>query len=170
MTTLPPLAALLMLLPALPIGIWVAWSDMKSMKIPNKAVLALGAGFVIVGLVLMLAGLLVPIAVLWALALGAIVLVVGFIGNAAGLFGAGDAKFAAAMAPFFIGADLRFVLGLFAACLLGAFASHRIAGRIPAFRRATADWASWTHKDFPMGLALSGTLIFYLLAAVMPLF
>lgn len=170
MTTLPPLAALLMLIPALPIGIWVAWSDMKSMKIPNKAVLALGAGFVIVGLVLMLAGLLVPIAVLWALALGAIVLVVGFIGNAAGLFGAGDAKFAAAMAPFFIGADLRFVLGLFAACLLGAFASHRIAGRIPAFRRATADWASWTHKDFPMGLALSGTLIFYLLAAVMPLF
>ncbi len=159
-----------MLIPALPIGIWVAWSDMKSMKIPNKAVLALGAGFVIVGLVLMLAGLLVPIAVLWALALGAIVLVVGFIGNAAGLFGAGDAKFAAAMAPFFIGADLRFVLGLFAACLLGAFASHRIAGRIPAFRRATADWASWTHKDFPMGLALSGTLIFYLLAAVMPLF
>jgi prepilin peptidase CpaA len=36
------------------------------------------------------------------------VLVAGFLGNAAGLFGAGDAKFAAVMAPFFIGADARF--------------------------------------------------------------
>lgn len=170
MTALPPLAALLLLIPALPIGIWVAWSDMKAMKIPNKAVIALVLGFVGVALALALLQLLPIRAVLWALALGLIVLLIGFVGNAAGLFGAGDAKFAAAMAPFFIGADLRFVLGLFAACLLGAFASHRLAGRLPAFRRATADWASWTHKDFPMGLALSGTLIFYLLAAVMPLF
>lgn len=169
LTSLPPLAALAFLLPALPIGIWVAWSDMKMMKIPNKAVLALLAGFVLVSLALMLAGLLPPMAFLWALGLGAAVLVLGFLGNAAGLFGAGDAKFAAAMAPFFIGANIRFVLGLYAACLLGAFVSHRLAGRIPAFRRATADWASWTHKDFPMGLALSGTLIFYLLAALMPL-
>ena len=170
MTSLPPLAALALMIPALPIAIWVAWSDMKSMKIPNKAVLALGAGFVIVGLGLMLTGLLPAMAFVWALALGFGVLVLGFLGNAAGLFGAGDAKFAAAMAPFFIGADARFVLGLFAACLLGAFASHRLAGRIPSFRAATADWSSWTHKDFPMGLALSGTLIFYLLAALMPLF
>lgn len=165
MTALSPLAALAFLLPALPIGIWVAWSDMKSMKIPNKAVMALAIAFVVIGLVVL------PFkAVLWALALGGIVLVAGFVGNAAGLFGAGDAKFAAAMAPFFIGADLRFVLGLFAACLLGAFASHRLAGLVPAFRVATADWESWTHKDFPMGLALAGTLIFYLLAALLPLF
>ena len=167
-TALPPLVALLFLIPALPVGIWVAWSDMKSMKIPNKAVMALVAGFVTVGLGLMLAGLFPFMAFVWALALGLIVLVAGFVGNAVGLFGAGDAKFGAAMAPFFIGADLRFVLGLFAACLLGAFASHRLARLIPAFRAATADWASWTHKDFPMGLALSGTLIFYLLAALMP--
>lgn len=165
MTSLPPLAALAFLVAALPIGIWVAWSDMKSMKIPNKAVIALALAFVVIGIVIL------PFkAFLWALVLGLIVLVLGFVGNAAGLFGAGDAKFAAAMAPFFIGADLRQVLGLYAACLLGAFVSHRIAGRIPAFRAATADWASWTHKDFPMGLALSGTLIFYLLAALLPLF
>ena len=170
MTSLSPLAALAFLIPALPIGIWVAWSDMKTMKIPNKAVMALGAGFLIIGLGLVLTGLLPFTAFLWALGLGLIVLVAGFLGNAAGLFGAGDAKFAAVMAPFFIGADARFVMGLFAACLLGAFASHRLAARIPTFRAATADWASWTNKDFPMGLALSGTLIFYLLAALMPLF
>lgn len=165
MTTLPPFAALAFLVAALPIGIWVAWSDMKTMTIPNKAVMALILAFVVIGLVV-----LPFMAFVWALGLGLIVLVAGFVGNAAGLFGAGDAKFAAAMAPFFIGADLRFVLGLFAACLLGAFASHRLAGRIPAFRHATADWQSWTNKDFPMGLALAGTLIFYLLAAVLPLF
>jgi prepilin peptidase CpaA len=170
MTSLSPLAALAFLIPALPIGIWVAWSDMKTMKIPNKAVMALGAGFLIIGLGLVLTSLLPFTAFLWALGLGLIVLVAGFLGNAAGLFGAGDAKFAAVMAPFFIGADARFVMGLFAACLLGAFASHRLAARIPPFRAATADWASWTNKDFPMGLALSGTLIFYLLAALMPLF
>lgn len=170
MTSLPPLAALAFLIPALPIGIWVAWSDMKTMKIPSKAVMALGAGFLIIGLGLVLTGLLPFTAFLWALALGLIVLVAGFLGNAAGLFGAGDAKFAAVMAPFFIGADARFVMGLFAACLLGAFASHRLAARIPTFRAATTDWASWTNKDFPMGLALAGTLIFYLLAALMPLF
>jgi prepilin peptidase CpaA len=170
MTSLSPLAALAFLIPALPIGIWVAWSDMKTMKIPNKAVMALGAGFLIIGLGLVLTNLLPFKAFLWALGLGLIVLVAGFLGNAAGLFGAGDAKFAAVMAPFFIGADARFVMGLFAACLLGAFASHRLAARIPPFRAATADWASWTNKDFPMGLALAGTLIFYLLAALMPLF
>jgi len=38
---------------------------------------------------------------------------------------------------------------------------------IPAFRRATADWASWTHADFPMGLALSGTITFYFVAALL---
>lgn len=166
MTNLPFNAALALLLPALPIGIWVAWSDMKAMKIPNKAVLALLAGFMIIGLALVAVQILSIKAILWALALGAIVLLAGFVASAAGLVGAGDAKFAAAMAPFFIGADLRFVLGLFAACVLGAFVSHRLMGRIPAFRRATADWASWTHAKFPLGLALAGTLIFYLLSAL----
>jgi prepilin peptidase CpaA len=170
MTTLSPYAALVFLMAALPIGVWVAWSDMKSMKIPNKAVMALGGAFLVLGLALVAASVLPFKAFLWALALGAMVLVAGFIGNAAGLFGAGDAKFAAVMAPFFVGGDLRFIFGLYAACLLGAFSSHRLMGRIPAFRRATADWESWARKDFPMGLALSGTLIFYLLAALLPLF
>ncbi len=160
-----------MLLPfAVAIGIWVAWSDMKSMTIPNKAVLALLAVWLVIGL---LAVAFTPLPFrAWAFGwlISAVVLVLGFVGNAAGLFGAGDAKFAAAMAPFFVGGNLRVVLGLYAACLLGAFAAHRLARVIPAFRRATTDWASWTHKDFPMGLALSGTLIFYLFAQLLPRF
>jgi prepilin peptidase CpaA len=62
--------------------------------------------------------------------------------------------------------DLRFVLALFAAAIVGAFVSHRAARAIGPVRAATADWASWTHRDFPMGLALSGTIVFYLLASV----
>ena len=142
---------------ALAIGIWVSWSDMKFMKIPNKAVLALAAVWVVIGI------LVVPFDLwLWGLALGALTLVVTFLTTMAGLIGAGDAKFAAAMAPFFVTADPRFVMALFAACLLGAFFGHRGLRMVTPFRAATADWASWTNKDFPMGLALSGTLIFYL--------
>lgn len=146
----------------LAIGIWVSWSDMKFMKIPNKAVLALAAVWLVVGPVVMPVDLW-----LWGWALGAGVLVVTFLATMAGLIGAGDAKFAAAMAPFFVTADLRFVMGLFAACLLGAFVSHRAMRLVTPFRIATADWASWTHKDFPMGLALSGTLIFYLMTPLL---
>lgn len=161
----------LLLLPfALAIGIWVSWSDMKFMKIPNKAVLALLGVWLIVGL---LAVALTPLplkawAFGWVFAAGA--LAAGFIANAAGLIGAGDAKYGAAMAPFFVGGDLRLILALFAACLLAAFAAHRLARAIPAFRRASPDWLSWSHKDFPMGLALSGTLIFYLAAQFLPVF
>lgn len=147
----------------LAIAIWVSWSDMKFMKIPNKAVVALAA-------VWPLGVLFLPWQVwLWGFALMAIVLVITFIGNMAGLFGAGDAKFAAASAPFFTGADLRLLMALYAACALGAFAAHRIMRAIPAMRRATPDWKSWTNPKFPFGLALSGMLIFYpLLALIMP--
>lgn len=161
--TLPPLwTTLWFLAPILPISIWVSWSDLKFMKIPNTAVLTLAAAYVVIG----------PIALpftlyLWGWALGAAVLVVGFIVTSLGLVGAGDSKFAAAMAPFFVGGDASLICSLFAGCLLGAFATHRLFRAIPAFRGATRTWESWTHKDFPMGLALSGTLSFYFIAALL---
>ena len=146
---------------ALPIAIWVSWSDMKFMKIPNKSVMALAAVWLVVGFIVMSRH-----DWLWGFALLAIALVVGFIANMISLIGAGDAKFAAAMAPFFVMADWRYALGLFAACLLAAFVCHRFARRIPALKSLTTTWVSWTNKDFPMGLALSGTLIFYLATPV----
>ncbi|MCF8485878.1 MAG: prepilin peptidase [Rhodobacteraceae bacterium] len=151
---------------ALAIGIWVSWSDMKFMKIPNNAVIALLLVWLLVApLTILIAGL-PAMDWLWGWALAAVVLTVGFVSNALRLVGAGDAKFAAAMAPFFVGSDLRIVMALFAACLLGAFTAHRVVRLIGPFRSATADWASWTHKDFPMGLALSGTLVFHLLLTI----
>jgi len=52
---------------------------------------------------------------------------------------------------------------LFAAVLIAAYATHRAARAVPAVRGAFPDWESWARRDFPMGLALGGTLIFYLL-------
>lgn len=161
-----PLIASLVFLPfTLAIGLWVAWSDMRFMKIPNKAVLALVAVWLVIGLLVVAFGGL-PL-MIWAraLGLGVVALLVLFVANAAGLMGAGDAKFAAAMAPFFILADPRLVMGLLAGCLLGAFAAHRLMRAVPAMRSATPEWQSWTHKKFPMGLALAGMLNFHLIAA-----
>jgi len=142
---------------ALPICLWAAWSDLKFMKIPNKAVLALFLVFVLIG------PFALPLAEYpWRFAHVAVVLVAGFVMNLGGLLGAGDAKFAAAMAAFVPLADLRIFLILFAAVLLAAFATHRAARALPRLRAATADWKSWGAKDFPMGLALGGALIFYL--------
>ncbi|MFN4156334.1 MAG: prepilin peptidase [Paracoccaceae bacterium] len=167
--TIAPLtsgAAIAFLPFALFIGGWVAWSDMKTMKIPNKTMIALLAVWLVVGLAAVwLTGL--PLhSWLWGWAFAAITLVVGFFVNLLRLVGGGDAKFATAMAPFFVGADWRTVFIIAASCLIGAFIVHRIIRSIGPVRRATPDWVSWTSNDFPMGLALAGTLIFHLLLTI----
>ena len=145
------------LVTTLPIAIWVAWSDMATMKIPNMAVIALVVVFAVVGL------LALPLPeYLWRYSHFAVVLVVGFVLNLAGAIGAGDAKFAAAMAPFVPAIDAMPFMMLFAAVLLAAFATHRLFRAIPLVRRRFPEWESWTRRDFPMGLALSGALIAYL--------
>lgn len=140
-----------------PICAWVAWSDMATMRIPNKAVLALAAVFVVLGLFVM------PLPdYAWRLSHLVIILLVGIVMNATGMIGAGDAKFAAAAAPFVAGGDLRLILPLFAANLLAAFLTHRLA-RHTALHRLAPGWESWSRGwDFPMGLALGGTLAAYL--------
>mgnify|MGYP002622672591 FL=1 len=141
----------------LPIAIWVAWSDMRFMKIPNKAVIALLAIFALAG------PFVLPFDQYgWRWLHFAAVLAIGFILTIAGLIGAGDAKFAAAMAPFIALGDLRLFFAVLAASLLGAFAAHRLMRALPAFRRAPPPRASLTHANFPMGLALSGSLLIYL--------
>lgn len=143
------------------ISIWVAWNDMKFMKIPNLAVLALVVVFLVVGL----ATLPVDEFLRRWLHL-AVILLIGFICSTLGLLGAGDAKFAAAMAPFVAWADAAKMLYLLAAVVLAALITHRVLQRSKAFRKLTPDWKSWDNKDFPMGLALGGALIAYLALGV----
>ena len=158
---LPAAAALWFLPGCLPVAFWVMWSDLARMRIPNAAVLALVAVFALLG----------PVALgletwAWRWTHLLVVLAAGFVLNAAGAMGGGDAKFAAAMAPFVALDDALAFLTLFAAALLAAFAVHRGARAIPAVRRATPGWASWQARDFPMGLALGGSLVFYLALAL----
>ncbi len=140
-----------------PICAWVAWSDMATMRIPNKAVVALATVFLVLGLFLM------PLPeYAWRLFHLVIILLIGIFMNAAGMIGAGDAKFAAAAAPFIASGDLRLILPLFAANLLAAYVTHRLA-RHSALRRLAPGWESWSRGwDFPMGLALGGTLAAYI--------
>ncbi|MFZ1727400.1 MAG: prepilin peptidase [Albidovulum sp.] len=150
---------------ALPVCAWVAWSDLKTMKIPNKSVMVLIAIYAVVGL------LVIPFEPwAWRWLNFIVVLAIGFILNAVANVGAGDAKFAAAAAPFIKAAHAPWVLPLFAAFLLGAFAAHRLLRALPFVRRMAPDWVSWTRKDFPMGLALVGTFLTYLALMAFPAF
>lgn len=143
------------------VGMWAAWSDLRHMRIPNTCVLTLLGVFIAVGLIVL------PLETfLWRLSHLAVVLVAGFVLSSVGALGAGDAKFAAAMAPFIALGDLTAFVMLLAAVTLAAFVTHRAMARIGRVRAATAHWVSWARtSQFPMGLALGPALIFYLALA-----
>lgn len=140
-----------------PICFYVAWTDMKMMKITNQSVVVLTFVFVIIG----------PLALpfdtyLWRYLHLIVVLLVGILLNAIGAVGAGDAKFAAAAAPLIALGDLSLLAVIFATVLIAAWVTHRLAKHSPV-RKMVPDWESWSKKkDFPMGLALGGTLMAYL--------
>ena len=144
-----------------PICLYICYTDMKGMRIPNHAVVALFAVFAVVGLIAL------PFeAYLWRYLHLVVVLVAGIALNAGGAMGAGDAKFAAAAAPLIHVGDLRFLMAVFAANLLAAFVAHRIGKHTP-LRRLAPHWHSWdSGARFPMGLALGGTLAIYLLMGI----
>ncbi len=142
----------------LPICIYVAYWDMKGMIIPNKAVYALFATFVVIGFFVM------PDTAdyLWRFAHFAVVLLIGILLNAARLLGAGDAKFMAAAAPMVAISDIGFLFVIFSVCLLAGYALHRIAKKSP-LRKRFPDWKSWdSGRRFPMGFPLALTLVAYL--------
>lgn len=141
----------------LPICLYICYTDMKGMRIPNHSVVALFAVFAVVG------PMVLPLdTYLWRYLHLVVVLIAGIALNAGGAMGAGDAKFAAAAAPLIHIGDLRFLMALFAANLLAAFVAHRLAKFSP-LRRLAPDWHSWdSGSRFPMGLALGGTLAIYL--------
>ena len=143
-----------------PVCLWVIWSDLKAMRIPNVAVLTLAGIFLIVGLVVVS-----PIwpDYAWRIAVMFIALVIGFVANAIGLMGAGDSKFIAAAAPFVAPGDWRIILFLFTANLLACFVTHRAVKYSP-LRRLAPGWVSWDRgKKFPMGFALGTALGLYLI-------
>ena len=89
--------------------------------------------------------------------------------NAASLIGAGDAKLAAAAAPFVALSDWRTLLWLYPLTLLVCWLLHRLAKHTVG-RQLAPGWVSWeSGKRFPMGIALAVTLLAYLgMAATTP--
>ncbi|WP_171100390.1 MULTISPECIES: prepilin peptidase [unclassified Ruegeria] len=155
-----------------PICFYVAFTDMREMRIKNHAVTALLIVFVTVGLFLLPPwsgewvqgsfGLTLPVYV-WQLSHFLVVLLAGIVLNAAGAMGAGDAKFCAAAAPFIWTGDLFLVIMILAATTLGSVTAHRLVKHTP-LRQFAPDWKSWEMgKKFPMGLTLAGTLCIYLI-------
>lgn len=145
----------------LPICAWVAFSDLKYMKIRNTAVLTLVVIYAVVGIFVLpmdayLAGWLN----------GIVVLVIGFIASSLGMVGAGDAKVFSAIVLYVPRADaMRFTI-LLAACLLGGFIAHRIIRASPIAKKLAPDWESWHRiKEYPAGLSLGFSLAAYLVIA-----
>lgn len=164
--------ALVFLILTLPSCLWAAWSDMRTMTIPNRANDLMFAVYVVAGAALVLWGNDPEWRwgdYLWRYAHFAVVLVVGMAMNATRLMGAGDAKFLAAAAPFVALGDLGLVLMLYLAALILTFILHRTA-RATAIRNLAPDWTSWQPgKRFPMGLAFGVTLPAYFIFGLLDL-
>ena len=172
---IPAVAAAWFLPFVLPICFYVAFTDMREMRIKNHAVLALTLVYIVIGLIAIppwstgsVGGNLGPFTVsmpvyFWQLLHIVVVLVIGIFLNAAGTMGAGDAKFLAAASAFVWLGDLRIMLMILTACILAAVVTHRLA-RITKLRTIAPHWESWSRgKQFPMGFALGGSLAMYLI-------
>jgi prepilin peptidase CpaA len=139
------------------VGVWVAWSDVARMTIPNRAVLALVLIFFLVG------GSALSWPQYWPrVASIFVVLGVGFALFAAGVIGAGDAKYASVMAPFIAASDAANFLFLTVAVLFVAFLTHRVSARL-SIQNYFPKWESWNSENFPLGLALGPSLPLWLL-------
>ena len=153
--------ALIFLPVVLPICLWAMATDLKYMKIKNYAVLALLVGFAVLGLFAFPLG-----EYFWRYAHFAVVLGIGFLlWILPGIgFGAGDAKFAAALAPFIAASDWAIFLMILSATSIAGVILHRLAKRMPVIVNATPDWQSWEETQaFPWGVSLASALVFYLL-------
>lgn len=157
--------ALILLVLMLPIAIWATFNDLKRLKIPNKAVLAMAAIWPLAG------WMAVPTWTAWAwgFAFMAIGIALGYVAHALVNFPGGDSKYAAAISPVFVGADIVEVITLVLACMLGATVLFQIVRILPGIDRVTAGWEGFKHwRIVPFGLALSAMVIYYLVAASWP--
>jgi len=141
-----------------PLCLYVAWNDLRAMKIPTWSTDALAIVFVIVGIFVM------PFTdYLWRYAHFGIVLVLAILANAIGAMGAGDSKFLASAAPFVAVEDAGLVFMILAAAMFIGFFVHRGARAIKPIRNLVPDWESWNQvKRFPLGFPMGVVLIIYL--------
>jgi prepilin peptidase CpaA len=140
-----------------------AWYDLKSLRIPNWLVLGVFGVFLVTG-----SWGLPGDVFIWRLVQGAMVLAVGFLLFLPGFVGGGDAKMAAALAPFVAISDALGVLILYAVVTLALLLVLRLAMQFSR-HRATGGMAVDQYarpareRVFPMGLIFAITIVVYLL-------
>lgn len=133
---------------------------MRDMKITNNTVIMVIVAYAVLG----------PFAFGWQMYLWQwlhfpIALVVCMALWALRLMGGGDAKLIAAIAPFFVMADIEVILRIFAASLIAALIVHSLF-RLTPLKNPVSEWKSWNAGAyFPKGFPLSMTLLLYLVAA-----
>lgn len=138
-----------------------AWSDARTLRIPNTVSLALLAAFVPAAVA---AGIGLE-AIAWHLGAGVLVLAIGFVLFALGLFGGGDAKLMAA-AALWVGWGETLLFFAFAVLLVGGVLSLLVI----ALRKGLGLWPDWLvakaeglftpNKAVPYGIAIAaGALI-----------
>lgn len=146
----------------LPLMFLTALQDLKDLKISNYLVLAVLVTFVITGLW----GL--PLETFaWRIAQGVAVLILGFLVFQLGVIGGGDAKMAAALAPFVVLQDITTVLLIY---VVVTFAMLLVLRLIMHYRRhAPTGWKAIDQQKspiaervFPMGLVFGLTIVLYL--------
>jgi len=150
------------ILAMVPLMLIAAWWDLKFLKIPNWLSMAVLGVFVVTGLW----GLPLD-TFLWRLGIGAIVLVITFLLFAAGAIGGGDAKLAAALAPFVVPADVGILLLTYAVVSLVLLLVLRLVMQM--MRHQETGWLSVDQmkkpareRVFPMGLIFGVTILLYL--------
>ncbi len=151
--------AIWFLIPSIPICLYVIYTDLSKMIIPNIMVLALLGVFIIIG------PFVLPFETyLWRFAHFGVVLAVGYIFYLIAGIGAGDVKFAAAMATFIALPDWGFALILYTVFSLLGLLLHQIARRIGFIQRITSGWKSFDLKQghYPLGISLAVMHLVYL--------
>jgi len=148
----------ILIVPAFFIGVYISWTDMKYMRIPNMACLALFGSFLVLGfLIFDLQDYGIRVAQAF------IMLFIGMFLTGIGLVGGGDSKYAAAMAPFIAYTHILqfiFIVGIISFVSIGL---HKLIAITPGLKSRTQNWVSWkTHGMFPFGVTLAGSLVAYL--------
>jgi len=135
------------------------WTDLSTMRIPNRISIAMLVIFIVV------VPLTLPLGEIpGRLIVAGIVFAIGLALYALGQMGAGDVKFAAAVFLFVDPADVTFFMRILGVMALAGLLTHRMLGRMPAMRAMAPNWTSWTAKGvFSYGVALSLSLIYYLM-------
>jgi len=69
------------------------------------------------------------------------------------------------MAPFIALGDLSVFLLLLGSVIIVSFVAHRLVRSSSVLIGMAPEWESWHRREFPLGLALGPSLLFYIALA-----